>query len=296
VSSGRPAPGREGPNRAGNGVPDDVDAAAETQRPLGRAVLLVGPGWECTLPVGEHLLGRDSSCRVFIDDALASRQHARIRIRPQGTTIVDQESANGVFVNNIRITEPRLLFHGDRLLVGSTEIGVFNGDDREADTFSRDETPTLTEPPGAAAAPTVVTVRAGALDVLGRVAERMLVAGEGQKARQVLADQLVKILTGARSGLPVSRELCWTASRYALKLANALGEGVWVDYTMELYLRGEHAMAPEILDDLLSALPGVQSVDRDMFTHYAKWLQRVAPKRGGHARAVAERLLSVELP
>jgi hypothetical protein len=246
------------------------------------------------LPCGQFLIGRDPTCRVFVDDPLASREHARLCVQPAGTTITDVGSANGVFVNNVRISEPRHLFHDDRLLVGATEIRVSNAALPAVRSDPPDERPTLSEVRDGPKP--LATVRAEAVEVLGRVAERLLAAGQPEKAKTVLVDQLIRILSGARAGLPVPGSLCSLTARYALKLAKALHDGNWVDYTIELHLRGKCPLAPETLADLAIALEDVPHVDRALFRHYADWLTEAAPRLSGHATEVAQQLNRIELP
>lgn len=65
-------------------------------------------------------LGRDPASRVVFDDAddAVSRQHARIERRGDGFVLVDAQSANGLFVNRIRVDGETLLTHGDILQFG----------------------------------------------------------------------------------------------------------------------------------------------------------------------------------
>jgi pSer/pThr/pTyr-binding forkhead associated (FHA) protein len=71
------------------------------------------------------LVGRLPECDVMIDDALVSRMHARISVRDQSVVVEDLHSTNGVYVNGARITHSALLREGDRLLIGTTEISLF---------------------------------------------------------------------------------------------------------------------------------------------------------------------------
>ncbi len=61
----------------------------------------------------------------MIDDGLVSRMHARISVRDDQVVVEDLHSTNGVYVNGARITHSALLREGDRLLLGTTEISLF---------------------------------------------------------------------------------------------------------------------------------------------------------------------------
>ena len=71
------------------------------------------------------LAGRLPECDVMIDDGLVSRMHARISVRDDSVVVEDLHSTNGVYVNGARITHSALLREGDRLLLGTTEISLF---------------------------------------------------------------------------------------------------------------------------------------------------------------------------
>jgi pSer/pThr/pTyr-binding forkhead associated (FHA) protein len=80
---------------------------------------------ELELREGSLLAGRLPECDVMIDDGLVSRMHARISVRDESVVVEDLHSTNGVYVNGTRITHSALLREGDRLLIGTTEISLF---------------------------------------------------------------------------------------------------------------------------------------------------------------------------
>jgi two-component system response regulator AtoC len=75
-------------------------------------------------------VGRSSKCEVQIDDAMASREHARIHVGSEGgvpiLTIEDAGSANGTRVRDavIRPGEPAAILPGEAIMIGSTVIMV----------------------------------------------------------------------------------------------------------------------------------------------------------------------------
>lgn len=96
------------------------------QPPLLRApVSIITPVSEVELRDGSMLVGRLPECDVMIDDGLVSRMHARVSVRDNSVIVEDLHSTNGVYVNGTRITHSALLREGDRLLVGTTEISLF---------------------------------------------------------------------------------------------------------------------------------------------------------------------------
>ena len=254
---------------------------------------ITGPGWETTFKSEEVLIGRDPSCRIVVDDALVSRQHARIRIFSDRVIIEDLHSANGLYLNNVRIYEPCQLFDGDRMLVGTTELCVFAA--QAAQTRPHAAVPNVaTQAP--TPSPAVATERVAALDVLGRLADRMLADARPQHAERVLADHLTKLLDGARSGLPVPQSVCAGASRHALKLARALGDGKWINYTVELHLRAELVMSHETVSELTQAVELTDNVDHALFSYYVEWVRDVVPRMPPGTEQILERLDNVKLP
>lgn len=72
------------------------------------------------------VLGRESE-QIPLSDRTVSRHHAEIRPDNGSWILSDLKSANGTYVNGVRIKEPVRLKHGDQIKVGSTLI-VYTGD------------------------------------------------------------------------------------------------------------------------------------------------------------------------
>jgi pSer/pThr/pTyr-binding forkhead associated (FHA) protein len=106
-------------------VPPPSEGLREAPPLLRAPVSIITPISEVELHEGSMLVGRLPECDVMIDDALVSRMHARISVRDQSVVVEDLHSTNGVYVNGARITHSALLREGDRLLIGTTEISLF---------------------------------------------------------------------------------------------------------------------------------------------------------------------------
>jgi len=76
------------------------------------------------LPYGEHILGRGRGASINLDDRDVSRQHARLVVAPEGVTVHDLGSKNGLSTQGRRIRTPTLLGHGDSLTVGDVTLQV----------------------------------------------------------------------------------------------------------------------------------------------------------------------------
>lgn len=81
------------------------------------------------LEVGDHTIGRDPRCSIWLNDSSVSRRHARIRIPgASGTaTLDDLDSTNGTFVGRHRVETPTALADGNRIKVGSVELRFREG-------------------------------------------------------------------------------------------------------------------------------------------------------------------------
>src|SRR5262245_42775660 len=83
------------------------------------------------LNVGQtYVVGRTVTSDIAIFDFTISRQHAEIEVNPTTITVKDLESANGTFINGVRITQGMLAI-GDSVTFGkkafelqTSEIGL----------------------------------------------------------------------------------------------------------------------------------------------------------------------------
>jgi hypothetical protein len=102
--------------RVGGAVED-----ARARRPPARALLTVGTR-RLVLPAAGGTIGRSRDCDVVLEDLAISRRHAEIRPGPDGWTLADLGSTNGVLVNGRRVRGLQPLHPGDRIELGSTKI------------------------------------------------------------------------------------------------------------------------------------------------------------------------------
>jgi hypothetical protein len=85
------------------------------------AELVLADGRRIRLAPRTTVLGRLPDCTVPLADPQSSRRHAEIRHEPDGIVLVDLESTNGTFVNDVRIRE-QLLRDGDAIRIGNTTM------------------------------------------------------------------------------------------------------------------------------------------------------------------------------
>lgn len=67
-------------------------------------------------------IGRDRGCSIVLPHVSVSQQHARIVREPDGAYLYDNGSANGVFINGLRIQGKALLHEKDVITITNTKL------------------------------------------------------------------------------------------------------------------------------------------------------------------------------
>ena len=102
-------------------VAGDVSIAVAVGRAGKQPVLeqVRGPGAPRRFPLGvaETVVGRGQQANVTIDSALLSRRHVVFKRSGPELTLVDLDSANGVFVNGVK-AHSAVLHEGDTIQIG----------------------------------------------------------------------------------------------------------------------------------------------------------------------------------
>ena len=81
------------------------------------------------------VLGRESE-HIPLTDRTVSRHHAEVYPEDGHWVLRDLRSANGTYVNGVRLREPQRLKHGDQIKIGATTI-VYTGDGTDKDAEGR---------------------------------------------------------------------------------------------------------------------------------------------------------------
>jgi adenylate cyclase len=77
--------------------------------------------------VGEfEIIGRSQTVSIPLADSGVSRQHASIQSINGQHWLTDLGSSNGSFVNDVAVTNPTALRHGDKLRIGTVELRYEN--------------------------------------------------------------------------------------------------------------------------------------------------------------------------
>jgi pSer/pThr/pTyr-binding forkhead associated (FHA) protein len=268
-------------------VPPEGTAEAA---PLLAPAVIVSRSGEHELSNGSFGIGRMPSANLVLDDALVSRMHARILVlADRSVAVEDLHSTNGVFVNGARLGRvAKQLLDGDRLLIGTSELSVFNI--RRGVAIARmvaKSVPVDAPPPSLAEPPS--TGRGDALEMIGRFAERLASAGDYTEAASVISGHLNKVLLGASAGLAVPERTLEEASRYALLLFEWTHKCAWIDYVVELHLTVQRMPAETTLAEFEASInrPGA-SYDRDLLAYFHDSLE---PRRRRMTLSEQARLL-----
>ncbi len=191
-------------------------------------------------------VGRTQGCDIVLErDTLVSRRHATLSPDENQYVLTDLGSSNGTFVNDVEISEPTPLQHGDRVLIGQHEL-LFLLDQPRAivppepqpmmesdDPASPEASPQAQSGPAASmgrhARPTGIPARAGATAKMASVAQlsselaasaSRLAAPQSQsgeldaiRARLVEASEALTRQAGIQSALSERRRIAIVETR-----------------------------------------------------------------------------------
>src|SRR5262245_55152477 len=77
---------------------------------------------EVPLAEGESDIGRDLDCTISIDDATASRRHARVIVAGREAALEDLGSKNGTWLRDCRVGRRETVRDGDPIRIGSVPM------------------------------------------------------------------------------------------------------------------------------------------------------------------------------
>jgi hypothetical protein len=274
-------------------------------------VVVVASGGEWELEQGELVIGRDPSAQIMLEDPLVSRFHARITVGEGGrVALEDLQSANGIFVNGVKLARPRVeLGEGDRLLIGTTEVSVFglrvSAMVRLSKEVARIVPPSLAQPklpelglplvqpnassfaqrpehhqesrrgPRQGPRRPAVTGRTDASQLVRQFAEQLMDSGNPLEAVRVLSEHLQNLVKGASAGLSVPEVILESAARSALRLHQWTGRVAWIEYVFELHLASLCVPSADCLAELEPVL-ATNPVEPSLVGYFVKTLERRA--------------------
>jgi DNA-binding winged helix-turn-helix (wHTH) protein len=106
---------------------DAQDSGDSTVPSPAVACWLIGRDRTFRLGEGQHIIGRDPSCAVWLDSPSVSRRHAQLTIEsPSGRVVLeDLDSTNGCLLRGAAVRAAVELADGDAISVGSVELRVY---------------------------------------------------------------------------------------------------------------------------------------------------------------------------
>ncbi len=139
-----------------------------------------------------------------------------------------------------------------------------------------------------------LTEKADAIQVMGRLADRAMVMGNYEAAEHVLQGHLEALIGAARSDVPLPAARRETASRYALRLADALQRPAWVDYVVELHLIARAVMSEWCTSRMMLVVPSLPGIDVEQLFFYQQMLKGRLEQIPAEERVFAEQLIALE--
>ncbi len=76
------------------------------------------------LKSGKYILGRGQACDIVVADSFVSTRHAELTVTNDGVEIVDLQSSNHTYVDDVQISERTRLTVGSRLRFGPKAMAV----------------------------------------------------------------------------------------------------------------------------------------------------------------------------
>lgn len=203
------------------------------------------------------LLGRAPDCDIVVNDARIAPRHVRFFNSWRGVTLQDLSRANDVRLNGQTFAGVRHISVGDWI-----SIGPFHAEVRSQRDMDTSIGPLASPPPRLDRAPLpdhAADTRECPLAVLGAVAEKFFLLGQGAEAERVLRPRLEDIERRCRQAPHSSQKDCGIAVTLAVRLAAELRAPGWIDYVFRIFTalgRPLDASKVELLHDVMRQVPG----------------------------------------
>lgn len=230
------------------------------------------------LPEGRFAIGRAENSDLMLDDPMASRNHAVIVVTGERVIAEDLQSRNGSFVNEVRLTEPRPLQHGDVLRIGSQEFTLIRRAHGRAETLAQKQ----------------ITHRLQAFGLLGALGEKALAMANGAEAERILGRQLDSFLEQAERREALEPEVFEKVCSFAFRIASLTKKGRWVEFLFRLHAAHAEPMSAEMVNELYALSRKVTGISRAHLRAYVQVLTEKAPTMTPGERFVLNRLEGLE--
>jgi hypothetical protein len=218
----------------------------------------------------------------MLNDGLASRRHAFLKVSGDRVSLQDLGSRNGIYVNGEKIASSVVLTLGDEFIVGETQFvlteGLGEAPPRPAPRPSLRTLPEPTQRPPPDASDTTggkldVTAHADLLNLLGTVADKSIAQGRPEQAERLLMRHLQQMLQAARGGRMTDPNELELAARNAVKLASAMKKPLWVDFVFDLYAGAKALVPAAVIDELYELVRKVGAMNPGALERYLEVLR-----------------------
>lgn len=274
------------------------------------------------LRIGEFVIGRSSTCNLVLDDALVSRQHARIVVSDQGATLEDLGSRNGVRVNGIKAEGVKPLRHLDRIGIGNQDMLLIDADaDRgpgrgtgerctkcgavvgpsdhqcaECGTPLYHRRPTLDQmtvefrlPPESPEGPRSSKPPASSA-LVASIAHKALALGRLDEAERILAPYLDQLLLGLGEMPGPAPAQLREATDFALRLAEGSGGVRWVGWIVAAHTAARRLPDAGTVDKLYELVRKTRYTDTRALQRYLDVLANQSSRLSAADRFLVKRL------
>lgn len=274
------------------------------------------------LRIGEFVIGRSSTCNLVLDDALVSRQHARIVVAEQGATIEDLGSRNGIRVNGAKVEGVKSLRHLDRIGVGNQDMLLLDADaDRgpgrgtgerctkcgavvgpsdnacaECGTPLYHRRPTLDQmtvefrlPVESPEGPRSSKPPASSA-LVASIAHKALALGRLDEAERILAPYLDQMLLGLGEPTAPGAAQVREATDFALRLAEGPGGARWVGWIVAAHTAARRLPDAPTVDKLYELVRKTRYADARALQRYLDVLANQSSRLSAADRFLVKRL------
>lgn len=239
---------------------------------------------------GITVLGRSKMCNIIVNDPRISRRHACFTFNGRELTVEDVSSTNGLLVNGKPVQGVQRLSINDRLTIGPMFVDVC-GMSTQNTSFE----PTMRLLTGDTRGERQGPGLPGALPIVMGVAEKALFLGENRHAERIVRPLLENLLWRCEDGQDgPPRDEVDAAVGFALRLAEASGNGEWVDYVFRLYTALRQPLEPMLIERLYSLLRTTQGVSSVLFRHYLSALRTVGDRLSPADQFLVKRIQGLE--
>lgn len=243
---------------------------------------------EETLPLGDYVVGRSAECDMVLDDPVASRRHAVFHVMPTQVVLEDLGSRNGVLVNGVRMFEPTPIQHGDRVLVGGTEMWLVEvaARRRREDMATRPLAVSGVQARNMGKADWESSTEVGSVyDVLIAACDRAFIHGGLDEACATVRNLLLSVRAGVlRRQMPDAPTLRATTG-FAIQLAERTEDASWLDRLFEVLVASRTVPDARSIERLTHLVPRLGMAGVESARGFVARMQAVADMDAdAHAR------------